>query len=231
MINISRTAKFQIICSLLLTFSSVIILYSQTKDSSLVQPVEDSIKILPLPVLDKTNEISFKYSDSSMGMKILRGAGLSTGYALIMGTTLVLLPEDISKWEVTDKLKWSSMKRHFIEAYTLPPVIDHDFWYINYIGHPYQGGFYFNNLRSQGAGFWTSSAYCLVQSVMWEYVAESIFERPSIQDLVTTPIGGVIVGELSHQATLKMRKNGFNLFEKILVCIINPSYPINNGFK
>lgn len=173
----------------------------------------------------------FHHFNDSFSKKLLRGAGLATGFGIIMGGTLVALPEEISKWDRNNKLKWSLMKKNFISAYTLPPVIDHDFWYINYLGHPYQGGFYFNNLRSQGVDFWTSAVFCLGQSLMWEYVLESAFEQPSIQDLISTPIAGVVVGELTHRVTIRMRKDGFNTIEKIVVCIINPSYAINNGFK
>mgnify|MGYP000891222558 CR=1 FL=1 len=172
-----------------------------------------------------------RHSNDSFAEKLFRGAGLATGFGIIMGASLVAMPEEISKWDKNNKLKWSSMKKNFIAAYTLPPVIDHDFWYINYLGHPYQGGFYFNNLRSQGADFWTSAVFCAGQSLIWEYVLESVFEQPSIQDLISTPLAGVVVGELTHRATLRMRKNGFNTIEKIVVCIINPSYAINNGFK
>jgi len=179
----------------------------------------------------KNNVTYSHHLNDSFAKKLLRAAGLSTGFSIIMGCTLVALPEEFSKWDKNNKLKWSSMKKNFISAYTLPPVIDHDFWYINYLGHPYQGGFYFNNLRSQGVDFRTSAVFCFGQSLIWEYLFESAFEQPSIQDLISTPIAGVVVGELTHRATLRMRKNGFNTLEKIVVCIINPSYAINNGFK
>jgi hypothetical protein len=86
-------------------------------------------------------------------------------------------------------------------------------------------------LRSQGAGFWASAAYGLAQSMIWEYIIEGWFERPSIQDMIVTPLAGALVGELSHMATLQMQKNGFSLSEKIIVTLINPSWTINNGFK
>ena len=173
----------------------------------------------------------YKNNNDPCGKKIFRGSKLALGFGVMIAGILEILPERISKWEKDDKWNRTKMKNNFISAYTNPPVIDHDLWLINYIGHPYQGGFYYNNIRSQGANIWTSSVYCLGQSLVWEYVLESSFERPSIQDLITTPIGGVIIGELAHIITFKMSKNGFNTLEKIVVCVINPSYAINNGLK
>ena len=51
------------------------------------------------------------------------------------------------------------------------------------------------------------------------------------QNLITTPFGGILVGELSHVATIKMSKNGFYWYEVALVCLINPTYALNSKFK
>jgi hypothetical protein len=61
-------------------------------------------------------------------------------------------------------------------------------------------------------------------------VLEAVAEQPSIQDLLVTSNLGSVVGELSHQAKLRMSRNGFSIFEKILTVPINPVYAINNGF-
>ena len=56
-------------------------------------------------------------------------------------------------------------------------------------------------------------------------------ERPSIQDLITTPGTGIALGELFHHLTKKMRRDGFTTGEKILVTLMNPSYVLNNGYR
>lgn len=180
---------------------------------------------------DQVQILQTHNENNSFAKKILKALALSIGYDATMGGVLLVLPEEISRWDRANKLKWTFMKERMKDAFTKPPVIDDDFWYINYIGHPYQGGYYFNNLRSQGAGFWESSAYLLGQSLLWEYIIEGWFERPSVQDLIVTPVAGALVGELSHKATVKMSRNGFSVYEKILVCLLNPSWAINNGFK
>jgi len=153
------------------------------------------------------------------------------GYNITIGAFLAIAPESLSKWSKKEKFQISSILHQYHESFTKPPVIDKDLLIVNYAGHPYQGGFYYNTVRSQGASVWQSSLFCLGQSFLWEYGWEAGLEQPSIQDLITSPLAGIIVGELSHVATIKMSKNGFRWYEVVLVCIINPAYAINNKFK
>ena len=116
-------------------------------------------------------------------------------------------------------------------AYTAPPVFDHDKLYINYIGHPYQGTVFYNAVRSQNAKMWQSALFTLGQVYVWEYVIEAGLEQPSIQDLIVTPITGILLGEGIHRATVAMAKNGFTWYEATAVVIINTMFAINNGFR
>lgn len=222
---------------LILFFTSlfVILSYSQTQivdraDTALEKT--DTVKFLQL----ETQPISLSpkylnHSDASLGNKILRGFAYSKGFNLTMGAFLLIAPDELTMWGKADKFKVTSILSQFRSSYTKPPVWDKDHWYVNYIGHPYQGAFYYNSIRSQGATVLQSSLFCLGQSVLWEYVWEGGMEQPSIQDLIVTPVLGVLIGELSHVAAVKMSKNGYVWYEKVLVCIINPTYAINNGFK
>jgi hypothetical protein len=225
--------KFRIIV-LILTFNSISDINAQDINYTNELKLTETRYFLCRNYIDSATFSSItlmRNENATFGKKLVRGLGLSFGYNLTMGAFLLTMPESISRWDRANKLKWSYMKMKMKEAFTLPPVIDDDLWYINYVGHPYQGGYYFNNLRSQGAGFWASAAYGLAQSMIWEYIIEGWFERPSIQDMIVTPLAGALVGELSHKATLQMQKNGFSLSEKIIVTLINPSWTINNGFK
>lgn len=163
--------------------------------------------------------------------KIGRAINYTIGYDVIVTGWILVIPQSISKWDVPAKFNIPAMKKQYHKSYTEPPVIDNDMFVINYIGHPYQGGFYYNTMRSQGASVLQSSLFCIGQSLIWEYVYEAGMEQPSIQDLITTPFVGIIVGELCHVATLKMSKNGFKWYEIPLVCILNPSYAMNNRFR
>jgi hypothetical protein len=171
------------------------------------------------------------HQNNSFGKKIVRGTFLASGYNISMGTYLIIAPEHISKWNKKEKFRIGSIIKQYQKSYTESPIFDYDLWYINYVGHPYQGSFYYNTIRSQRASVLQSSLFCVGQSLFWEYGWEAGMEQPSIQDLITTPVAGIIIGELTHVATIKMSKHGFRWYEALIVCIINPGYAINNGFK
>ena len=182
---------------------------------------------------DTLNEIpqQFNYQNRPFLNKFWRGMGYSIIYNVSINLFLYSLPEGTTKWHTVGKYTIPVLKEQYKKSYTSPPVIDDDLWVVNYVGHPYQGSFYFNTIRSQGGTFLQSSLNNVFQSVVWEYVWEAGLEQPSIQDLLVTPIVGTLVGELTHRATLSMRKNGFKWYEIAAVCFINPAYAINNGFK
>jgi hypothetical protein len=72
-----------------------------------------------------------------------------------------------------------------------------DRYYVNQIGHPYQGSTYFNSGRSNGFSFYESIGFTVAGSAVWE----SVFETGicSLNDLVTTTIGGAALGEMFHR--------------------------------
>lgn len=141
---------------------------------------------------------------------------------------LFTLPKDVSNWS---KQNPQAVNVQYRKTFSRPPVLDADVWYINYLGHPYAGACYYNAIRSQSAKFWQAALFSLGHSLVWEYVAEGGLEQPSIQDLIVTPIVGSLLGELIHHATVTMSRNGFTWYEKMFVCVFNPMFAINNGFK
>jgi hypothetical protein len=134
--------------------------------------------------------------------------------------------------------EWTGWSPHFVrdgvshlgEAYTKPPIIDNDWWFHNYVGHPYGGSIYYNTVRCQGATVGQSVFFSAVLSVQWEYVFEAVAERPSIQDLVITPVVGSVLGELTHRLTLHLKKGGTSALEKITIIILNPATAIHDAF-
>jgi hypothetical protein len=106
---------------------------------------------------------------------------------------LFMLPESISNWSEEQKEEyslsewWDNVRN---------PQWDDDKHWINYLAHPYWGAAYYVRARERGfderASFW----YSVAMSTAYEFGAEALFEQPSIQDLVVTPVGGVILGEL-----------------------------------
>jgi hypothetical protein len=172
-------------------------------------------------------QAQFRKERSTWG-QIGIGTAEVLGSEAISSLILYLSPQEFSQWEDKYWLYWGdNLKR----AYTSPPVWDKDGWAVNYIGHPVQGSLAFNALRSQGAGFWESSAFTLGHTLLWEYLLEAINEQPSINDLIVTPIAGIALGELENILTRRLKRGGFTTAEKIIVTILNPFYLLNQGFK
>jgi hypothetical protein len=114
--------------------------------------------------------------------------------SLQVGAILILyaMPESISNW--SDEQKETYSLADWWENVRNPTWDDDQFW-LNYIAHPYWGAAYYVRARERGfdeqASFWYSAA----MSTAFEFGAEALFEQPSIQDIIVTPVGGVIVGE------------------------------------
>lgn len=180
------------------------------------------------PSIHADHGIRLRNQEGTFARKMWRGGLLVHGFEAVGYGILAALPTDISEWENgVFKQYGPNMRR----AYTQPPVFDNDKWYFNYVGHPYQGAIFYNSVRSQNANIWQSCLFTLGQVYVWEYVIEAGLEQPSIQDLIVTPVAGVLLGEGIHRATIAMAKNGFKWYEATAVVIFNPMFAINNGFK
>jgi hypothetical protein len=144
----------------------------------------------------------------------------------LLGVTAAL-PKDWTGWSahfVRDGIN------HMERAYTQPPVWDDDWWFHNYVGHPYGGSIYYNAVRSQGASPGQSLLFSAVLSTQWEYFFEAFAERPSIQDLIVTPVAGSVLGELTHRFTMHLKKGGTSTGEKLLILLANPMHAAFAGF-
>jgi hypothetical protein len=182
--------------------------------------------------LDESNPFSAKFDfyrneGKGFGAKLLRASILTQTTQIANLMSMIAFP-DAFNYSCSS---WAEAKSNLHRAWTSAPVWDKDPWMTNFLGHPYAGGVYYNALRSQGASPRTSYLYSTSQSLLWEFVIEAVAEQPSIQDLLFTSNLGLVVGEISHRATIRMERNGFSTFEKILTTLINPAYVINNGFK
>lgn len=162
------------------------------------------------------------------GKKFFRGSCLVFGFNTLSSALLIAMPENTTKW---DKAAVANMRPQYKRTFTKAPVIDGDLWYVNYIGHPYEGACYYNALRSQGATWWQSGLFSIGHSLLWEYIAEGGMEQPSMQDMLVTPLVGSLLGELIHYSTLRMGRNGFTWYEKAFVCVLNPMYVLTNGLR
>jgi hypothetical protein len=176
----------------------------------------------------EADSFRLRNQDASIWKKMGRAEMFIGGAEIIGMGILILLPKGVTKWEDD----WmADARRNLVRAWTSPPTVDEDDFGFNYIGHPVAGSYYYNSIRSQKATWFQSFTWSFLQSAIWEYLIEGIAEQPSVQDLIVTPVGGAILGEASHLATIKMRKGGFNFLEKVTTMIINPFYVVNNGYR
>lgn len=99
----------------------------------------------------------------------------------------------------------------------------------NQIDHPYHGQIYFNAFRSNGYNFYQASAATLAGSYIWETAGET--QSPSINDLINTTFGGIILGEMTHRVSrniLARSRNGHNVLgNEIVALLVNPVNSLN----
>jgi len=112
-------------------------------------------------------------------------------YQVVAIGILYLMPESISGWSDEQKDDYSLSIWWYNVRH---PTWDTDDAFINYVTHPYWGSAYFVRARERGytskEAFWYSAGL----SAAYEFGAEALFEQPSIQDLIVTPVFGSLLG-------------------------------------
>jgi hypothetical protein len=104
-------------------------------------------------------------------------------------------------------------------------VLDDNEYYVNQMGHPYQGSLSFGAARSAGLGFWASTAYPFAFSALWELAGET--ERPSINDQITTTVGGIVLGEILYRASDWVRGDGRSFWRQAVATLLSPVSTVN----
>ena len=122
-------------------------------------------------------------------------------------------------------ISWNTIKRNFQTGF----VWDYDGYLMNQFMHPFHGAAYFSTARANGLGFWESVPYAFGGSLMWEYFMED--EPPSYNDIVNTPVTGIILGEVSLRVSNVIIDESAVGFERVLretgAMIINPVHGFN----
>jgi hypothetical protein len=121
-----------------------------------------------------------------------RDTAFFVGYEAVAAGVLYLLPESVSKW--TAEQRKTSMERWWENVQH--PQWDGDHWYVNYLGHPYFGAIAYIRARERRFGAFGGFWYAALLSTLYEFGIEALFERPSYQDLIVTPVGGLLIGAL-----------------------------------
>ena len=121
-----------------------------------------------------------------------RDTAFFLGYQMVGAGILYLLPEDVTKW--TAEQRKTSMSRWWENVQH--PTWDKDNWYVNYLGHPYFGAIAYIRARERRFGAFGAFWYAALLSGLYEFGIEALFEQPSYQDLIVTPMAGALLGVL-----------------------------------
>ena len=140
---------------------------------------------------------------------------------------LYVSPDNVSNWEDKD-LSPVAMGGRYAHKISDGPVVDTDKNDINFIGHPYFGGAYYIHARK--LGYERDDAFIfsfLMSTCMYEYGVEAFFERPSMQDLVFTPVAGSLVGEMMMWGERHIKANdskvlGSSIIGHVCLVMLDP---------
>jgi hypothetical protein len=91
---------------------------------------------------------------------------------------------------------------------------DIDPFAVNFLAHPFQGSVYFSAARGYGLTFWESLPYTLLGSLEWEFFGEDT--RPSFNDLITTTLSGIALGEILYRLSNLVLDNSAQGLERVL---------------
>ncbi len=78
---------------------------------------------------------------------------------------------------------------------------DTDWYWTNFVLHPYQGSLYYMGARSANLNAGESFAVTVLGSTIWEYFCET--NAPSKNDMVYTTVGAFAVGEMLYRLSIE----------------------------
>lgn len=171
----------------------------------------------------KTNQL-FDYDadlnlTSSANKKTLSDLFIESEYLVFVAASVVgglyFVPEDISGWKDGSRdIDYGALTGRYWDNVTNGPVLDNDNPFINYLGHPYVGAIYYVRARHEHYSGPTALFYSFCMSTfVFEYGVEAFFEKPSYQDLITTPVFGAILGEVALSLERHIKQNKGKLFQ------------------
>lgn len=111
-------------------------------------------------------------------------------YQPVVAGVFYLLPESVIGYTREQK-KFSANKwwQHIKE-----PRADRDSFWLNFVAHPYWGAAFYMRARERGFNRLEAFGYSAFLSLVFEFQTESLFEPPSYNDMIATPVLGAFVG-------------------------------------
>lgn len=95
---------------------------------------------------------------------------------------------------------YARISRHVLkDHFSHLPVFDNDSFSGNQFSHPYHGSMFYNTARYEGLSYGVSLLYPILGSATWEWMCET--NPPSVNDLLSTGVGGAVLGEVAHRTS------------------------------
>ena len=135
---------------------------------------------------------SSAYAGPQLPWGVRRSPGLAIGQLLVDLTIASFHNEyvhDSNFVQVSPRTWWRSLEGGL--------EYDENKFDTNNLYHPWNGALFYSAGRSSGLGFWGSSSLAVAGSVLWECCGETL--KMSRNDIVSTSLGGVAMGEMIHR--------------------------------
>jgi uncharacterized protein DUF3943 len=160
---------------------------------------------------------------------LVRDMAFLVGYQVVSVGVIYLLPESVSNWTSEQKDASGSEWLDNIKR----PQWDNDGWFVNYVGHPYVGAIYYTRARERGFSKGGAFVFSAVASAAYEFGVEALFERPSYQDLIVTPVAGALLGAFVFEpirASLKSKPDR-RWYEDAALFVTDPLGAMNGALE
>ncbi|MGL4852665.1 MAG: DUF3943 domain-containing protein [Phocaeicola sp.] len=119
---------------------------------------------------------------------------------------------------------------HTIEKNILQqPLWDYDQFGTNLLAHPFHGSLDYTAARVNGFNYYESIPFVFASSLIWEYILEN--EPASINDQITTTLGGMLWGEVSFRLSSSILKNQSVGLERVCREFLGTLMSPMNGIK
>jgi hypothetical protein len=132
------------------------------------------------------------------------GVSRNLGWGIAENFAINLVASGINEYvrnanfnQISPRSWWANLERGFTYD-------DNEFKTNQYI-HPWNGGMYYNTGRSNGFGYWASTLFALGGAFFWECCGET--HPMSYNDLISTGIGGIAVGEEMYRLSGQLLDN------------------------
>ena len=148
------------------------------------------------------------------------------GYQVALIGIIYILPEAVTGWSEENKNSYEINRW----AENVGKIVwDEDKWYVNYLFHPYWGSIYYIRARERGLEKFDSFLYSALSAALFEFGVEALFEAPSIQDLIATPVLGTFLGMSFEKLRggIKAKGDQQKWYDKVVLILTDPLGTLN----